>query len=108
MKEVKEQEQDQVVNVKQVEVEKKLKYVGSLKPKKGQKIWEFNHKTGEIKIAEMEEMPINPFKKGRSGLPEGPRKKLVINENCVYVPEINIQNAVKKLGLKVNIVKNKK
>jgi hypothetical protein len=108
MKETKEIEKDQVVIEKQAEVEKKLQYLGSHKMRNGQKMWEFNKATGEIKIAEMEELPVNPYKKTKNNLPEGPRKKIITNENCVYVPAINIENAVRKLGLKVKIVKGKK
>lgn len=108
MNELKQHSTDQIQNVRQVEVEKKLAYMGSHKMHKGQKMWEFNRATGEIRIAEMEEMPINVLEKTQSGLPAGPKKKLIVNENCTYVPALNIENAVKKLGLKVKIVKNKK
>lgn len=98
---------DEVKEVRQAGVEKKITHIGYLKPHKGHKIWEFNTKTGHIAIAEMESVPHNPFTKGRSGLPEGPKKKLITKENCVYVSAMNIENAVKKFGLKVKVVKTK-
>jgi|GEM_PF-4575237 len=98
---------DEVKEVRQAELEKKITHVGYLKPHKGHKIWEFNTKTGDIRIAEMEDVPHNPFNKAKSGLPEGPKKKLMTKENCVYVSALNIENAVKKIGLKVKVVKVK-
>lgn len=105
---IQEETKDEVKEVRQAAETIELKKLGSLKTKKGHKLWEFNGKTGEIKIAVTEEVPHNPFAKSVNGFTEGPKKKIVVNPDCVYVSALNIENAVKKLGLKVKIVKNKK
>lgn len=108
MKEALTIDQDQIQNVKQVEIDKKLSKIGSFKPKKGQKVWEFNKVTGDICIATMEEQPLHFQKVQKSKLPPGKVYKIITKENCVYFPALNIENAVRKLGLNVQIVKGKK
>ena len=59
MKETQEHNTDQVENVRQVQVEEQQVVVGSLMMKKGHKIFEVNRVTMEVKIAQMEQLPVN-------------------------------------------------
>lgn len=121
MKETEIQHKENIENVRQVEAKAELKFVGIMQPKKGQQIWEYNYVTREIRIAEMEKLPYvvkDPNKKkisiARNPLlgfainnQPKPVAKVIQKENCTYVKALNIENAVRKLGLAVKIVKKK-
>lgn len=104
MKETQEHNPDQVENVRQVQVEEQQVVVGSLMMKKGHKIFEVNRVTMEVKIAQMEQLPIN-FADRKANKLSPNKSKLVINKDCVYVSALNVQNAMRKLGIAVKIVK---
>jgi len=106
MKETQDHNPDKVENVKQVHVEEQQVIIGSLVMKKGQKIFEVNMVTGDVRIAETEEIPVNFAERQKNRLAPN-RRKLVINKDCRYVSALNIQNAMRKLGFAVKIVKKK-
>lgn len=106
MKETHKHNPDQVKNVRQVEIEKKDVLLGSLALKKGQKIFEVNMVTGDVKIAEFEQQPISLIEKKNNKFAPN-RSKLIINKDCKYIPALNIENAMRKLGFAVKIVKKK-
>ena len=67
-------------------------YKGSIKPKKGQFVWEIDEETGEIKKAEYKKQPAifdltKSFK---------PKLELIMRKDCVYIPALNAENAKKK------------
>lgn len=68
--------------------EPKQKFVGQLKPHKGHKVFKFNTKTGELVPAKVEKQ-------------EGEltnRKKIIVEDECIYVAALNLKNAVKRLA----------
>ena len=104
MKETQEHNPDQVENVRQVQVEEQQVVVGSLMMKKGHKIFEVNRVTGYVNIAEMEQLPVS-FADRKANRLSPNKSKLVINKDCVYVSALNVQNAMRKLGIAVKIIK---
>lgn len=70
------------------EVNKKM-LVDSIHPYPGQKLYELNMVTGELKEAEIKSTNAS-FHQG------GIIKNVIIKENCNYVAAINIANAQKK------------
>jgi len=63
----------------------KRRPIGTINLKKGQKIWQYNILTKELKEAS--------FKRGRNNK----RGALIMEKNCVYEVAINKKNAVKKM-----------
>lgn len=88
-------EPDKILNVRQAEVEKQLKYLGTIKPKRGHTLFEVNLKTSKISIAifEITEIPFSEAKKAKPML----KRKVIKKENCLYIPALNIKNVYKIL-----------
>lgn len=76
-----------------VKKRQEIEYVleGTIKPKKGHFVWELNEETGEIKKAEYKTVTAT-----FNMLSEKPAHKLIVNENCVYIPALNKENAKAK------------
>lgn len=72
---------------KQQEVEYILE--GTIKPRTGHFIWEINKETGEAKKAEYKR-DVAVFNA------KIPSKKLIIKDNCIYIPALNATNAKDK------------
>lgn len=78
---------------------KQSNFVGSLNIHKGQKCFELNIKTGDIKLAEYDNQTINyPTSKQTSSI----HRKLTLNDECIYVVAINLKNAKKKFQIIIN------
>lgn len=118
MKETDLRDKDNVENI-QEQKDSPQKLQGKIRLKKGHTIFELNRKTGEIKPAEYEPIPASFMHEARKeslkhfglrGIEANPKTKgkVIIKEHCSYVPALNIQNAVRKLGIKVKLVKTKK
>lgn len=118
MKETSLHEKDQVQNVKQVQQESQVKFIGGITVKKGMTLWELNRVTGDIQKAKFESLPAQyraPADKNGNILQrfnnviKNPTHvaKVIVNENCTYCYALRIESAVKKFGLKVKIVKGK-
>lgn len=73
---------------------RELKYLGTLRPQKGQRVWQLDLKSMMITEAKYEE-GVADFKKVEQG-DLSVRHKLVTQENCLYVCAINAKNADKK------------
>jgi hypothetical protein len=108
MKIAEETHKDKIEIVDQAEVKKGLELVKRFFPHKGHTMFEINLITGEVIKAEFiieESISYNKAKEN-SKVPQVIAKKIVMKENCKYISALNIQNAMKKLGLgKVNINK---
>jgi hypothetical protein len=61
-------------------------------------------KTGEIKAAEFKIDAVN-LQTLRLALSH--RRKVIKKPDCTYVAALNIKNAFKRLGIRVNIIKDK-
>src|SRR5690554_6095561 len=73
-----------------------LKYVGSLKIKRGHRVFEVNISTLEINEATYDEK--TDFVLSNDKMKNSKRKKLIINKDCVYVSALNAKNAIKKIN----------
>lgn len=75
------------------EQKKQLQLLGSTHKHPGHNVFEMVVKTGEINVAKIEDQPnaFNPLDKTAPR-----RKKVVINEGCLYVTALNIASAKKK------------
>lgn len=73
--------------------QQKVEYTldGTIKPKKGHKVWEINEETGVVREADYKvDTVVYNFMATKD--PE----RLVMNPNCVYIPALNAKNAKKK------------
>lgn len=86
---------DKVIDVRQKEVKKDLKFLGSIRPHRGHTVFEINLLTSEIVAATFEELVYDY---------EGhkPKKKIIKKENCIYIPALNVKNAYKVLNRMIN------
>lgn len=76
-----------------VKKQQEIEYVlqGTINPKKGQKVFELNEETGEIKEAKYKS-DTTVF----NTLSKITPSKLIINADCIYIPALNAENAKKK------------
>lgn len=79
---------------KEQQKEKKHVLLGKIKPKNGQKIYEINEESGEIREAEFVSKTINFVQAAKKDF--SLQKELVVKEDCIYIPALNIENAKKK------------
>lgn len=91
MKEIKQQDKDQIKIHKQAEIQKGLKYLGSTRIRPGHTLWEYNFVTGEIDKAKMDAQVIV------TGDGQKVRKKVEVKENCQYIGALNRKNLIRKL-----------
>lgn len=103
MKELSKKTKEETAIVKQAEINKGLKFMGSQRIQKGHTMWQYNLNTGELIAAKMEaEAVMMPERSGFMGIriPAGTviKSKIVSEENCQYFPALNRKNAIKKLN----------
>lgn len=67
---------------------KTQKIIHQIKPHKGHKLFEINPVTGKYKEAEYESV--------NATIGGGVHKKLIANDNCIYISSLNKKNALKK------------
>lgn len=82
----------EIVAKKKQEIERRL--AGTIKPKAGQKIWEINEETGviqEAKYTRQTDISIST-----TGKVIKPVERLIVSDNCVYIPALNMENAKKQ------------
>lgn len=93
---------DQVKNFRKKEqIQRKQKFLGKLKPKKGHKIWCFNMSTGELTLAKFEKTDVDFLAVKNNEIPKN--RKIQATENCIYFSALNVGNAIKKLEKKYNL-----
>lgn len=85
---------DKTVIVKQTQKEYQLLLEGTIVPYPGQKVFSINKETNEIKEADYFQEAIN-FTDAAKGVISA-KCKLVTEENCIYIPALNPENALKK------------
>jgi hypothetical protein len=93
MKEIEQKTKDNVKIVNQAEVKKKAKFFWSLRPNKGQKVFELDLETRIVSLATFQEVSIVTTGKLRD---RGVHKKLVMKDNCVYNVALNLENSKRK------------
>jgi len=105
MKELQEKKIDKIENVKQVSIEKKTVFLGTVKPKKGHTMFEVNYKLKTIVEAIFDEVPAIKFQDAKIGV-KSASKKITKKEDCIYVSALNKKNVIKilkrELGIEFN------
>lgn len=96
MKEINQQPQGKIENIKQVSIEKKHVFLGTLKPQKGHKMFEVNMKLKTIEEAKFDELPAIKFTDAKVGV-KSAKKKITITPDCVYISALNKKNVLKVL-----------
>lgn len=99
---------DKIKTIEQIVPVKEEKILQRVKPQPGQKAWELDMNTGEIKEAEYQatdyEMPEHK-KVDLSGIFKnnlgGQRTKLIQKKDCIYELAINRKNAEKKFKKRI-------
>jgi hypothetical protein len=76
---------------KEKEVKVELKLMGTIRPQKGQTVFEINEETGDCKPATYKSDTVAYPVKGNKA-PD----KLILNKDCIYIPALNVENAKKK------------
>lgn len=73
---------------RQAEIKKQLKHLGSTRMQPGHTMFSYNIETGELKkaIIDIEVTFAN-----------GEKKRIMVEENCQYLPFLNRKSAIKKL-----------
>lgn len=89
----------EVVDTVNDEKPSELKHVGTLRPKRGHRVYEVNISTFEINEATYEEE--TDFVLGNDKMKNSKRKKLVMNKDCIYIPALNVKNVIKKLNKRI-------
>ena len=77
--------------VQEKQIPDKSLHLGAKKLKKGLKIWELNLAKLEVYEAKIEETEVVMF-----GGKAVPKRKLVMQKNCIYVDALNLENAKRK------------
>lgn len=82
-----------------VKKKQEIEYVleGRLCPKRGQKVWEVNEITKEA-----EEAKYKSDTAAFDNFTSMPVEKLIVNKDCVYIPALNVANALRKYGKNPN------
>ena len=96
LQDFKESESAKAEIVQQKQQEKQTVLVNSIRPHSGHKCFEYNRETGEIKLAEFEEIAVSFEAAARGEI--APKKKILMKENCVYITALNKKNALRKLN----------
>jgi hypothetical protein len=74
----------------QKEARKEVKFLGTIRPHKGQSMWQLNLSSGEVSLAVYKEVSVDT--KGNV------RKKLITEKGFMYCTALNKRNAYKKFG----------
>lgn len=85
-------DQEEIILVRQSEQKKRSKHVDSLRPHKGEKVWELDLKTKMISEAKFDSIVRVLGAKGFTHV----RKKIIARDYCLYETAINVENARRK------------
>lgn len=95
MKETQPLEKDEIRHEIPAQHQKKQQLLARKPLKRGQTLYEFNFKENTIKKVVYENSDIVHFDGTK------PKKKVVIKENCVYIPALNTKNAIRHIHNKI-------
>ncbi len=96
MKETKLIQQDEVVYEIPAQHQKKPKFLSRKPLKRNQTLFEFNFKEetiAKVKYDNQDVISINETK---------PKKQVMIKENCLYIPALNFENAIRHIHNKIS------
>lgn len=86
---------ENIEKTRKKEQQKEQKKLGTIKPHRGHTLFEVNKTTGEITEAEFVKTDIS-FHDAANGI-KPKNHKVIVKENCLYVPALNKKNVIKKL-----------
>lgn len=81
---------EEIKEERKKEVDKKLTKLGTIKPHRNHILFSINKKTHEIKRATFEAQDAEWAQKKQN-------KKVMVEEDCFYMPALNKKNLIKKL-----------
>lgn len=96
MKEITTHNQDEVRLLNPEQIAKEATLVFKMKPKKGQKIFQFNVYENTIHEAQFTKPCVVSFEKAKLGQLSA-RRRIDIKEGCLYVCALNAKNAIRQL-----------
>jgi hypothetical protein len=76
---------------------KEIKLIGQQRKIKGLTLWEYNHKTKELKKAKYQKVDVNLKSLSTKDEDINFNHRVIVNENCLYFQALNESNAIKKL-----------
>lgn len=89
-----EKTKDKIVVVKQPEVKLKQNRIGTLRPHKGHKVFEFDIDSCKVTEASISHSEIVVNKNYNAS---SKKKSIDVKQNCFYLTALNKKNAIKKL-----------
>jgi hypothetical protein len=72
------------------------KYIGSVSPFRGHKVFEVNEVTGEIQEASYVKSKNIEWEVAVKSMEAGFKREIVINQSCVYISALNKESALKR------------
>jgi hypothetical protein len=94
-------ETDKILDVRQVEVDKKLNFIGTIVPQRGHTLFEVNLKTSKIDLAVFEIIDISFDDASKEKFLK--KRKLIQKPDCLYISALNVKNVYKVLLRDYNI-----
>jgi hypothetical protein len=101
MKETEITAKDHVEIVNKKEVEKQLKYMGSMAPNPSHTMFEYEVEANVLRKAKFVEDAAN-YEEVATGKKVAKIKRLDVKDNCLYVSKLNAKAAIKFLQLLLN------
>lgn len=97
MKELAPFKKDETVQVNPDQHQKKPQLVHRIRPKKGQKIFDYDIDKNTIQLAKFDNPTTIHFSKAQQGDFSGKRSKVTMQPNHFYICALNFKNAVRQL-----------
>lgn len=101
MKETEITTKDQVKIVNKKEVEKQLKYLGSMAPNPSHTMFEYEVEANVLRKAKFVKEAAN-FVEVQTGKKVGKVKRIDVKDNCLYVSKLNAKAAIKFFQILLN------
>lgn len=102
MKELQEIKRDKLEVQATAPEPRQIKFIGQLRPQKGQNCYQLHVATGEVTLAEFETTTVGYHETGKVN------KKVIVKDGCIYNVAINKKTAQKKfIKQLINHIKNR-
>jgi hypothetical protein len=89
---------DKIEIQEQQQQKKEIKLIGQQRKIKGLTLWEFNHKTKELKKAKYQKIDVNLKSLSTKDEDINFNHRVIVNENCLYFQALNEINARRKIN----------
>ncbi len=97
MKELQLAPADEIVQANPDQHQKKPQFIHRMRPKKGQKVFDYDIEADTISVAKFDTPATIHFSKAKEGDLSGKHSKITMKENHFYICALNYKNAVKQL-----------